>query len=66
MWGIINPQKVEVGIGLDETYMLMCEKGWREAMVGTISERYPYMMARESVNTQYIWVRHQNMARSDF
>jgi hypothetical protein len=34
---IINPQKVEVGIGLDETCMLMCEKGWREAMVGTIS-----------------------------
>ena len=59
---IINPQKVEVGIGLDKTCMLMCEKGWREAMVGTI----PYMMARESVNTQYIWVRHQNMARSDF
>ena len=26
-----------VGIGLDGTCMLMCEQGWREAMVGTIS-----------------------------
>ena len=26
-----------VGIGLDGTCMLMCEEGWREAMVGTIS-----------------------------
>lgn len=26
-----------VGIGLDGTCMLMCEDGWREAMVGTIS-----------------------------
>ncbi|MCA6525809.1 MAG: hypothetical protein IM583_06285 [Pseudanabaena sp. M114S2SP2A07QC] len=30
--------KIEsVGIGLDRTCMLMCEDGWREAMVGTIS-----------------------------
>ncbi|MFN5303163.1 MAG: ISKra4 family transposase [Pseudanabaena sp.] len=30
--------KIEsVGIGLDGTCMLMCENGWREAMVGTIS-----------------------------
>jgi hypothetical protein len=30
--------KIEsVGIGLDGTCMLMCEDGWREAMVGTIS-----------------------------
>ncbi len=29
--------KIEsVGIGLDRTCMLMCEDGWREAMVGTI------------------------------
>jgi hypothetical protein len=26
-----------VGIGLDGTCMLMCDQGWREAMVGTIS-----------------------------
>ena len=26
-----------VGVGLDGTCMLMCEQGWREAMVGTIS-----------------------------
>jgi len=26
-----------VGIGLDGTCMLMCEEGWREAMVGTVS-----------------------------
>jgi hypothetical protein len=25
-----------VGIGLDGTCMLMCEEGWREAMVGTM------------------------------
>lgn len=30
--------KIEaIGIGLDGTCMLMCEDGWREAMVGTIS-----------------------------
>lgn len=30
--------KIEtIGIGLDGTCMLMCEEGWREAMVGTIS-----------------------------
>lgn len=37
-----EPPKLEckvstVGIGLDGTCMLMCEQGWREAMVGTIS-----------------------------
>jgi hypothetical protein len=36
------PPKLEtpittVGVGLDGTCMLMCEEGWREAMVGTIS-----------------------------
>lgn len=33
----INSQIASVGLGLDGTCMLMCEEGWREAMVGTIS-----------------------------
>jgi hypothetical protein len=33
----IDSKITTVGIGLDGTCMLMCEQGWREAMVGTIS-----------------------------
>jgi hypothetical protein len=33
----IDSKVATVGIGLDGTCMLMCEQGWREAMVGTIS-----------------------------
>ena len=33
----IDSKIASVGIGLDGTCMLMCEEGWREAMVGTIS-----------------------------
>jgi hypothetical protein len=33
----IDSKITTVGIGLDGTCMLMCEEGWREAMVGTIS-----------------------------
>jgi hypothetical protein len=40
-WNYVPPQlEVEiasVAIGLDGTCMLLCESGWREAMVGTIS-----------------------------
>jgi hypothetical protein len=40
-WNYVPPQlEVEIAsiaIGLDGTCMLLCESGWREAMVGTIS-----------------------------
>ena len=40
-WEYVPPKlEVEmssVAIGLDGTFMLLCETGWREAMVGTIS-----------------------------
>jgi hypothetical protein len=40
-WNYVPPQlEVEiasVAVGLDGTCMLLCESGWREAMVGTIS-----------------------------
>jgi hypothetical protein len=48
------PMDVEihsVAIGLDGTCMLMCETGWREAMVGTISL---YDKAGERQHTIYI------------
>lgn len=40
-----------VGIGLDGTSMLMCEDGWREAMVGTVTL---YDAAGERQHTIYI------------
>ena len=40
-WNYVPPQLgveiASVAIGLDGTCMLLCESGWREAMVGTIS-----------------------------
>jgi len=40
-WSYAQPEEdvqiATVGIGLDGTYMLMCEDGYREAMVGTLS-----------------------------
>lgn len=40
-WSYATPKLDEpvrtIGIGLDGTCMLMCEDGWREAMVGTIA-----------------------------
>lgn len=40
-WNYVPPKmEVEiasVAIGLDGTYMLLCDTGWREAMVGTLS-----------------------------
>ncbi len=40
-WNYVPPKMdVEiksVAIGLDGTCMLLCENGWREAMVGTVS-----------------------------
>lgn len=54
-WTYVPPQMdVEihsVAIGLDGTCMLMCETGWREAMVGTISL---YDKAGERQHTIYI------------
>ena len=40
-----------IGIGIDGTCLLMCEDGWREAMVGTISL---YDKAGERLHTTYI------------
>jgi hypothetical protein len=34
---ILESKIATVGVGLDGTCMLMCDQGWREAMVGTIS-----------------------------
>jgi hypothetical protein len=33
----LNARITTVGVGLDGTCLLLCEEGWREAMVGTIS-----------------------------
>ena len=40
-----------IGIGIDGTCLLMCQDGWREAMVGTISL---YDQAGERLHTLYI------------
>lgn len=40
-----------IGIGIDGTCLLMCQDGWREAMVGTISL---YDQAGERLHTTYI------------
>ncbi len=40
-----------IGIGIDGTCLLMCQDGWREAMVGTISL---YDEAGERLHTTYI------------
>jgi hypothetical protein len=40
-----------IGIGIDGTCLLMCQDGWREAMVGTISL---YDQAGERLHTAYI------------
>jgi hypothetical protein len=54
-WNYVPPQlEVEiasVAIGLDGTCMLLCESGWREAMVGTISL---YDAQGERQHTTYI------------
>ena len=47
----LNALISRVAIGLDGTCMLMCETGWREAMVGTISL---YDTAGERQHTMYI------------
>ena len=47
----LNALISRVAIGLDGTCMLMCETGWREAMVGTISL---YDIAGERQHTMYI------------
>jgi hypothetical protein len=47
-----------VSIGVDGTCLLLCEDGWRQAMVGTISL---YDRDRESDNTPPILLRHQNV-----
>jgi len=47
----IDSKITTVGIGLDGTCMLMCEEGWREAMVGTISL---YDMEGERQHTIYL------------
>ena len=40
-----------IGIGIDGTCLLMCQDGWREAMVGTISL---YNQAGERLHTTYM------------
>ena len=42
---------ITIGIGIDGTCLLMCQDGWREAMVGTISL---YDLAGERLHTTYI------------
>src|SRR4028119_1647601 len=42
---------ITIGIGIDGTCLLMCQDGWREAMVGTISL---YDKAGERLHTTYI------------
>ena len=42
---------ITIGIGIDGTCLLMCQDGWREAMVGTISL---YDHAGERLHTTYI------------
>jgi len=54
-WSYQLPQLPEdvttIGIGIDGTCLLMCDHGWREAMVGTISL---YDKAGERLHTTYI------------
>ena len=54
-WNYVPPQLeseiASVAIGLDGTCMLLCERGWREAMVGTISLYDPQ---GERLHTIYI------------
>ncbi len=55
-WSYQVPQLPEsdvttIGIGIDGTCLLMCQDGWREAMVGTISL---YDQAGERLHTTYI------------
>ncbi len=33
----LDQEIATVAVGLDGTCMLLCESGWREAMVGTVS-----------------------------
>ena len=51
-----------IGIGIDGTCLLMCQDGWREAMVGTISL---YDQAGERL-IQPISGRHRSMAKTPF
>lgn len=44
-------QVTTIGIGIDGTCLLICQDGWREAMVGTISL---YDQAGERLHTTYI------------
>jgi hypothetical protein len=55
-WSYQVPQLLEsdvttISIGIDGTCLLMCQDGWREAMVGTISL---YDRAAERLHTTYI------------
>ena len=54
-WTYAAPKLAEtvetVGVGLDGTCMLMCEDGWREAMVGTIAL---YDAEGERLHTTYL------------
>ena len=47
----LHADVMTIGIGVDGTCLLMCEDGWREAMVGTISL---YDQAGERLHTTYI------------
>lgn len=47
----LDSQVATIGVGLDGTCMLMCEDGWRETMVGTLSL---YDSAGERLHTTYI------------
>ena len=47
----LEAEVTTIGIGIDGTCLLMCQDGWREAMVGTISL---YDQAGERLHTLYI------------
>ena len=64
-WNYVPPKlDVEinrVAIGLDGTCMLLCESGWREAMVGTIS-----LYDAQGERRHTIYIAPQNMAKPAF
>ena len=52
-----------IGIGIDGTCLLMCEDGWRESMVGTISL---YDQAGERLHTTYIGATPEYGKKTNF
>jgi hypothetical protein len=66
-WNYVPPKlDVEIhsiAIGLDGTCMLLCETGWREAMVGAPSVS---MTHSENDSIRFISGPHQNMAKLVF